>query len=31
MSFRAKRSIAKNLGNINIYIHEILRFALNDK
>ena len=35
LSFRTERSEVKNLGNvhvnINLYVHEILRFALNDK
>ena len=30
MSFRAERSVAKNLENIHVNVTEILRFALND-
>ena len=30
MSFRTERSVVKNLGNINVDVSEILRFALDD-
>ena len=30
LSFRTKRSVVKNLGNMNVDVHEILRFALDD-
>ncbi len=30
MSFRTERSVVKNLGNINVDVPEILRFALDD-
>ena len=31
MSFRTERSVVKNLGNINVDVIEILRFALDDR
>ena len=31
LSFRTERSVVKNLGSTKVNVHEILRFALDDK